>query len=101
MANNGMFQKRTLNVQRFGNVILLDAIATPDGARLFFAANTPMDQFRAGKGTEIIDIRSVGDAPILTCITSGGVAVSVGDTDIEVVLTAVETDLFEGLNVGF
>jgi hypothetical protein len=103
MANNGMFQKRTLNVQRFGDVTLLDAIAMPDGARLFFTANTPMDKFRAGIDTEIVDMRSVGDAPILTCTLTGDVtvSVSVGEADIEVVPSAAETDLFEGLNTGF
>ncbi len=103
MVDNDLFHKRTLNVQQVGDVTLLDAISLPDGAQLFFAANTPIDRFEAGKGTEIIGTRSVGDAPILNCTQSGRatISVSIGDTEMEIVPTPQETDLFKGLNTGF
>jgi len=103
MADDDLFYKRSLNVQRAGDVTLLDAVAGADAVRLFFAANTPMDGFGAGKDTEIISTRSVGNAPILNCSRSGGatVSVSIGETEMEISPTLPETDLFKGLNTGF
>ena len=103
MANNNMFHKRTLNVQQAGDITLLDAIALPKDVQLFFAADTLQDGFRAGKGLEIINTRSIGNAPILNCILTGDrpVSVSVGEADLNITPTPQETDLFAGLNVGF
>lgn len=105
---SGIFLQTTLNVQQSGDIVLLDAIAQPDGnnrnMQLFFAANTPQDRFLAGKGLEITDIRSIGEAPMLNCVAdgkSGPVTINIGDTTLKIKAGAPETDLFAGLNAGF
>ena len=103
MANGDFFHKRSLNVQQAGGVTLLDAISKPDGARLFFASDTPHENIRVGDGAKIAGSRSIGNAPVLDCLAPEGetLPVFVGDTRLDVTIHKPETDLFAGLNIGF
>jgi len=103
-----VFLRCTLNMQRAGDVTLLDAIAHPDSEnrtmQLFFATGTPQDKFRAGKGLEIVEMRSIGEAPILNCIakgSNGAVTINIADTTLKIKPDGPDTNLFAGLNVGF
>ena len=103
-----VFYRRTLNVQRSDDVTLLDAVAYADGdnraVQLFFASDTPADKFHAEKGLKITNIRSIGNAPVLSCIAegdSGPVKIGVDSTTLKIKPEPPETDLFAGLNVGF
>ncbi len=105
---SNFFLQTTLNVQQAGDVTLLDAISHADGdnrkMQLFFAAGTPPEQFRAGKGLEIIEMRSLGEAPMLNCIAkgkSGPVSIDIGNQTLKIKAEDPETAVFAGLNVGF
>ena len=107
-TKNDFFQQKTLNVQPSGDVTLLDVIAYSDGGnrslQMFFATGTPHDKFRAGKGLEIVDIRSIGQAAVLNCTATGSkgpVVLDIGNTTMKIKAEAAETDIFAGLNVGF
>ena len=107
MAKFDIFLRRALNVQLAGDVTLLDAVVQPDGGvhnlQLFYASGTPQGHFRAGKGLEINQLRSIGNAPVLSCTTerSGPVTINVAETAMEIHPSAPETELFAALNVGF
>jgi hypothetical protein len=86
-----IFMRRRLNAQRVDDVTLLEAIEHPDGEnrkiQLFFTAGTLPDKFRAGKGLEIIDMRSIGEAPILNCSangSNGAVAINMADIALKI-----------------
>ncbi|MEE2944852.1 MAG: glycosyltransferase family 2 protein [Pseudomonadota bacterium] len=51
--------------QRIGSAIVLDAIASGNGGRVFFAADQNLQELSPGKGTSVERNRTVGDALIL------------------------------------
>lgn len=106
--SDNTFQRLMLNTQTKGDVVLLDCVQHPDGdnriVQLVFAAGIPMDNIQAGEGLEITDMRSIGEAPVLSCVAesdSGPVQISIAGTRFQVDPHDAQTELFQGLNVGF
>ncbi len=106
----GVFLTRRLNVQRRGEVTLLDAVwqGTPSGARaeMFFKSNAPLERVAAGKGWKIVTFRTIGGAPV---IVAEGPGPADGPGRVPLVLDGQarrfearpdETHLFAGMNVG-
>lgn len=93
------FRQVDIAHQRVGDAPVLDALALGDGrAKAFFAIGTRAAQITGTNGTEIEDIRSVGDGMIVTLTHQGGAMLAVDGLSTPLTLHAPELTLFEGLN---
>lgn len=98
-----IFQRATMAHQTVGTAVILDTVQAPlnDGidARVFFTTGTDAQDIIAGQETEISEVRSVGDAMIVSLTYTGPEAhLLVGGTLISIDPKPEETELFFGLN---
>ena len=104
----GVFLKRSLNVVQVGDVTLLEAVATPAGegrlVQAFFRHGTPAAPLRAGRDLDVIEMRAIGNAPVLRAMVAdsrGKVRFSLAGAQFALDPMAPETGLFAGMNVVF
>lgn len=108
LKDDAVFVRRQLNVQRFDDLTLLEVVAHPNGKnrvlQLFFSVNAEVESLGVGDGLKILDSRSVGGAPVLTCSATGANGPEVftlNNQALEIQTCPAETDLFAGRNVIF
>lgn len=84
--------------QRVGSAIVLDAIASGKGGRVFFAAGHELQGLAPGAGTEFDKLRSVGDGAIINTTGSKKPKVVLNGEEVNLSLAQPECHLFEDLN---
>lgn len=84
--------------QRVGSAIVLDAIASDTGGRVFFAAGQDLRGLHPLRQTQIVNQRTVGDGVILQTKDGGAPCFGLKDQRTTLSLSAPQLDLFEGQN---
>ena len=84
--------------QRVGSAIVLDAIASGQGGRVFFAAGHDLRSLAPGVGTAFKGLKSIGEALIVEAKGTSTPRFSFDDQEFELDLSQPELHLFEGLN---
>ncbi|WP_197917615.1 glycosyltransferase family 2 protein [Thiosulfatihalobacter marinus] len=94
------FQSRSFQHRDIGGLRVLDVVGVGQGqAVAYFATGTPPAAITAGAGTELNNLRSVGNGLIADLSHAGDAPVlSLGGQTERLAVTSEETGLFAGLN---
>jgi len=84
--------------QRIGSAIVLDALASGSGGRVFFAAGQDLRDLTPGTGTVFDGLRTVGDALIVEAVGVGAPRFLIDGREETLSLSDPQLELFEGLN---